>query len=434
MNFKINNRHSLSLAVVILYVVPFLFFIFYSVGLMSRNKSWSVLSLGLLLLASCCLGLILFIHYWEEALKYHIREEKSHPLQLDERIEKMNKVTAIESSTQSETSIRTEIQSDLIALNLIPEDSNQPQKLDLEDSETKEQEIIKLLQEKTILNGQLEETIRDFSDYKLFSEEQLKQKSLQAANLQETIDAHQINMEQKQLQIRELETKIRDLNYEIKTLLYLHESQPNTAKNIFQTTPEPLASHPSRASAECAVDFTGDDPTHPVSIENEGGVGKNQIKTSGEASALLRRCISLAQKLSGTNYYGNESSRYWEISTPHYTIDQRRLFDSLRNETGAVTLVYSPRDNRVLFVNNQCKDILGWSPEKFVQSFSSIIQEGLAEWKKSLSLLSASTPEAQARLLMKSKCGQEIMMNCHLGSIPSGVFRNYIIGVLYVSH
>ena len=74
-----------------------------------------------------------------------------------------------------------------------------------------------------------------------------------------------------------------------------------------------------------------------------------------------------------------------------------------------------------------------------MSDFSSIIQEGLGDWKKALSTLSGAQDShaqllvktAQARFLAKTKQGQEKILNCHLGVIPTGLFRNHIIGVLY---
>src|SRR3954462_3819907 len=94
MKFKFDQTRSLPVAPFILYLLPFLFFSSYSIGLMSDNKSWSVLSLGLLTVLVCFLILTLYIRYREEAFKFYIREN----LSAEEESEKKNdKVTAIDS-------------------------------------------------------------------------------------------------------------------------------------------------------------------------------------------------------------------------------------------------------------------------------------------------------------------------------------------------
>ena len=424
MKFKINNRQTLSLAAIILYLIPFLFFAFYNIDLMSKNKSWSILSLGLLMIAACSLILILFIYYWEQAFRSHIQNNTSQELHY---AEKANKVTSIDSSLETEMEVDHPVH-----FNLLPSKSKEQESLLIEDLLNHKQEISNLQEENKNLQFQFDETIKDFSDYKLFSEEQLKQKNIHISDIQQVTDELQIGLDKKHLHNQQLEIKIRDLSYEIKTLLYLHDSEATTLKRGSKERTHLNTNFSQNSSQDPIIQKEKHAPTPLFPEEKKINPAlENSIKTASEASELLKRCLALAQKLSGNHYYGNESSRYWEIPTPHYTIDQRRLFDSLRNENGAIILVYSPRDNRVLFVNNQCKEFLGWSPEKFIQGFGSIIQDGLPEWKKALSLLNSPISESQARLLIKSKHGEEIVMHCHLGNIASGVFKNYIIGVLY---
>ena len=63
-------------------------------------------------------------------------------------------------------------------------------------------------------NKQLElkafQIAQDFADYKLFSEEQLKQKQLQLTALQQMIDDQRTEMEKRQDQIYQLDTKVHD--------------------------------------------------------------------------------------------------------------------------------------------------------------------------------------------------------------------------------
>lgn len=230
-------------------------------------------------------------------------------------------------------------------------------------------------------------------------------------------------MEKRQDHIYQLDTKIHDLSYEIKTLLYLHEAETNPVTPSFLKKENPSKTFLAPVSNPEPIETTEDAEEPAISPAAP-------IQTSQEAMLLLRKCVNIAQKLTGANYYSNEATRYREFSSSHYTIDQRRLFESLRSENGGLILVYSQKESKLLFVNNQCRNLLGWSSEKFVSDFPEFIKEGLVDWKKALVNL-GTMPESQARLLAKTKHGHEVILNCHLGVIPTGLFRNYVIGILY---
>jgi hypothetical protein len=266
----------------------------------------------------------------------------------------------------------------------------------------------------------VDQTAQDYADYRLFSEEQLKQKQIQLITLQQVLEDQRSEMEKRQEQIHQLDTKVHDLSYEIKTLLYLNDDE------------KPMQ-HPSMSVEESTIDNPeqGSEPIQSLfDLHEEDSCSEMPIKTPTEAAQMLRKCINIAQKLTGVNYFGNEISRYRELPTSYYTIDQRRLFDSLRIETRALILVYSQKELKVLFANNQSKSLLGWTPDKLASDFSTIFQAGMTDWKKAISLLSA-TSETQGHLLAKTKYGQELLLNSHLGVIPTGLFRHYVIAILY---
>lgn len=441
MKFKISNRQFLFAAIIVFYLIPLLFFSAYSIKLMSHNKSWTLLSLGLLLVFFGTLSLIFLISYWEQSM----RDKKlSQSLFLSQQTPSFSsnkneaKVTSLDPSMTFEShppsaneGIATNKESSK-ELNLLQTalQANQKQQEELTyQLEMKGQELHKQEEENKQLQIKAMQIAQDFADYKLFSEEQLKQKQLQLSALQQVIEDQRNEMEKRQDQIHQLDTKVHDLSYEIKTLLYLHDEDTTPAKSVSKIskeekfpshTNEPIIKTPEQVSTTLI---------HPSPYQ-ESLAQESSIRSSIEAAHLLKKCIQIAQKLTGTNYYSNESSRYREFSSSYFAIDQRRLFDSLRSEKGAMLVVYSQKDHKLLFANSESKILLGWSPEKFLADFASIMQEGIQEWKKALQLL-ATAPESQARLLAKTKQGQEIILNCHLGIIPSGLFRNYVIGVLY---
>lgn len=442
MKLKISNRQSLSAAIIVFYLLPLFFFSAYSIKLMSHQKSWTLLSLGLLMIVFGTLSLIFLLSYWEESL----RDKKSlNSLLLSREAESTtffspaveDKVTLLNPSLSFDSDILHESpenqgsKENSKELNLLQTalESSQKNQEDLAKGlEAREQQLQKQEEENKQLQFKVQQIAQDFSDYKLFSEEQLKQKQLQLNGLQQTLEDQRAEMEKRQEQIHQLDTKVHDLSYEIKTLLYLHEEESGGTIKATNAKEEKFSYPIFEEQLE------SDEKIMPAIIEpalnQEEQAPENAIRNPGEAAQFLKKCIGIAQKLTGANYYSNESARYREFSSSYLAIDQRRLFESLRAENSALVLVYSQKDQKVLFANNEAKALLGWSPEKFLNQFSSIMHEGMPDWKKALLSLNTAS-ESQVRLLAKTKQGQEVLLNCHLGVIPSGLFRNYVIGVLY---
>lgn len=440
MKFKIMNRHFLSAAIIVFYLIPLLSFSAYSITLMSHHKSWALLSLGLLLIVFGSLALMLLLFYWEQSMSdqkqiHLLSHTQKHPI--FSAIEKETKVTSLDPTLiynqipHHESINQMSSKESTKELNLMQTTLSENQELQErlnQTLDTKNLELEKQAEENKQLEMKVQQVAQDFADYKLFSEEQLKQKQLQLTTLQQIIDDQRAEMEKRQEQICQLDSKVHDLSYEIKTLLYLHEEEvaPTKASKIVKEEEKSYSFlHENLKESQEFPSSMVNSSIHYDSIANE-----KPIRTAMEATNLLKKCISIAQKLTGANYYSNESSRYREFSTSHYAIDQRRLFDSLRSEVGALIIVYSQKEHKLLFVNNESKMLLGWSPDKFIADFSSIIQEGINDWKKALSLL-ATASDSNARILSKTKNGQEILLNCQLGVIPTGLFRHYIIGILY---
>jgi hypothetical protein len=404
---------------------------------MSHHKSWVLISLGLLLISLGTLVLILLLFYWEQSLRdkqpnFVTSDSKSS---LSAVIEKEAKVTSLDPAlifnSHHELQEQMGSKENLKEVNILQTTlkTNQDQLEQLAKVlESKSQEFQKLEEENQQSQLKAQQTAQDFADYKLFSEEQLKQKQLQLATLQQIIEDQRLEMEKRQEQISQLDTKVHDLSYEIKTLLYLHEEEntPSKTSGIKEEISHVFRSGNIIESHEIAVEI----PESPINSDHN--ILETPVRTPMEAANLLKKCVNIAQKLTGANYYHTESSRYREFSSSYNAIDQRRLFDNLRSETGALIIVYSQKEHKLLFVNNESKTLLGWSPEKFVADFasSSIMQGGMNDWKKALSFL-ATGSDSQARLLLKTKQGQEVLLNCHLGVISTGLFRNYIIGILY---
>ncbi len=347
---------------------------------------------------------------------------------LDYYQDKENKVTSLDPSLAFEEIPEngiTPVKDQTKQLNLLETalKESQDEKIQIyDDLQIKEEENRNLKVENEQIQLKVQQSLQDFSDYKVFTEEQLKQKQLQINSLQQMIEDQRGEMEKRQDQIFQLDTKIHDLSYEIKTLLYLHESEIIPQKKIQTSYREKSAGSPADQPP---------DISHSSSVEiMEPVYLEKMIRTPLEGNDLLKKCVAMAQKFTGANYYSNEASRYREFSSSNYAIDQRRLYDGLRNEKEALILIYSQKDHKLIFTNQQSKTLLGWSPDQFISNFSQIIHEGLSDWRRGLNHLNTAL-ECQIRLLARNKNGQEILLNCHLGYVTLGLFRNHVIGVLY---
>lgn len=367
---------------------------------MSSNKSWGILTSGLLLCIGGSFLLFILLSWWEQSFKQTIHD--TSPLKKPPTAD----IYSITHQSIEEERQRTEnLQNSLLATQ--------------EDIQQKIQEMQKIQDDYDRAQKQVLKGSQDFAEYKLFSEEQLNQKGLLIQSLQQRIHQQNDELEAKQEKISQFESKIRDLSCEIRTLLELNVNEAESEKN----KKNPFINKQDSLVVKATLHEYHTEDGVAAAIET-------QVQNDAEGSLLLKRCVDIAQKLAGVNYYGAEGMRHREFSPHNYAIDLRRLFDSLRSENGALVLVYSQKEDKLLFVNNQSKDLLGWSPEKFVQDFQAIIQKGTVDWKNALTQVTAHY-EAHAQILMKTKTGSELAVRCRLGMIPVGLFKGYVIGVLY---
>lgn len=252
--------------------------------------------------------------------------------------------------------------------------------------------------------------------------ESIAQKDAKLSETKQIINEQQKLLERKQNQIQELEKKVRDLNYEVKTLLQLGAFE---AESQQQEEEDLNFSHPLIDVFESGEPLSEDPVRDPQKVSCD-----KELHTPYDAAVQLQKCIEKAQKLKGIHDLGKKDSRFSDLSLNHYALDLRRLFDSFRNENSCMVLIYSPKEQRLLFSNNHSKNILGWSPEKLIKDFHSLIKKGRAEWSEALERLK-SCKEAQARLLLQGRSGQDVLLHCHLGLIPSGLFSQHVIAVLF---
>lgn len=365
-----SGKSNHVLIIFLIYLLPILFWVFYTFHETSLTFSWPITIVGLLLL---CFGTAILF-----AL-FNAKEEPAIiPLAQEEEISLPETVLPIPDETPK---FLQEI--DLLQKNL-QEKSSLIAKSDAEMLKVKEenQAIKEKLQS---LNSNLAEKDED------------SRRKIEELNLEN---------HHKQQAIQQLENQIHDLRYEIKTLLQLTEVD----YSAFTEQVEPKIEAPHLPIEEW--------------VEEPPLTG--QVTSEEDARRLLKRCLDIAQKMTP----GYQASSLRSLSADPYAFDLRRLGDSLRLEPGALILVYSPKDERILFANAQTKTLLGWGSDKFTQDFSSIIAESLPIWKSSVSQLLTKS-EVNLTLTCKTKNDELVPLNTLIGSIPTGVFRSLVIGIVY---
>lgn len=404
MENKVNLRNRITGYVMLVYLVPLLFLVGYTAHLIPLDTSWMILTGGIFLSVAGSISLIVKLYSWESVILEEI------DLLADSKaafLIQRNGVT-IESGTEENKVDNEEenvkAQEEIVRLQSISEESYRVQ-LELEEKVKEREERLELAaKENEQLLYELEQLKQDLQFFQQTSKEQLRQKDAILVEYSQNVKDLRAAMEKKQQNIAKLESSVNDLTYEVKTLLHLSE---------FESDSKPKANPSSFWEA----------PVEKIESKNP------QLHTAAEASLQLRRCINIAQKLTGASHF-EFSSRFRDFSSDNFALEQRRLFDSLRSETNSLVLVYSLKEEKILFVNDETKQLLGWSPDRFIQEFPSILHTSYPDWKRSISSL-ANKAEVQETLLLKARSGQEVSCSCHLGIIPTGMFKNHMIGILY---
>jgi PAS domain-containing protein len=282
---------------------------------------------------------------------------------------------------------------------------------------------LEITKENERLIRELEQMRKEFDLFRESTEEKLEQNHIFLREYQQTINEQRGVVEAKQLIVEQLEGKVRDLTYEIKTLLQLAEKvqndKPQTVVPISLGGQRIAEAHyPYRPQVQTNVSDT------------EGLKTEDRVSVSVSAINQLRHCLNIAQKITGASYQGQRLPRGPDLSPDSNALEMRRLFDGLRTETTSALWVYSLAENKVLFANQAVKPLLGWPPDKFMQNFSEIINDAQIPWQEAIAQLSYKT-DCQALLQMQSKSGQAISIQCHLGMVPTGLFKGHIIGIAY---
>lgn len=380
------SRYTLLWIVLLCYFMPLVGLSAYGIIEFDLKNVWNWMVAGLLFSLFGSLAVFLFLTRWNLLwqMDQTIQENLSRTAFEEENVKKTQELLEKMQQENSMQSVEIEKLSDQV-------------------------ETLSTEKEKSVLQAQ--QAVVELSHFRKAASAELEQQQNQIRQFQETIAEQKILIEKKQQQTGMLETKVGDLTYEIKTLLKLAEAHSGP---LYESKNNEPPSVPQQASSQ---------PAEAVSC------AEKQIASPAEASFQLKRCLDIAQKITGSHRFNSQINHLLDFSADSFAIDLRRLCDSLRSENGSAILLYTPKENQLLFANNQVKVLTGWSPEKFVQNFTEILVEQ-ETWHQAISSLSMRS-EAQVQLSFKTRSGPDLKINAHLGIIPTGIFRSNAIAVLY---
>ena len=195
-----------------------------------------------------------------------------------------------------------------------------------------------------------------------------------------------------------LESRINDLSYELKTILELKDVE----NSINRTQWKPLKNIPSSETLNYST---------------------------YNAKQELKKCINIAEDIKGANYLNNKNTNSVAMQFSNSIYDIRSLNEYYRNINTCI-VIYSPKEDKLLFANRHVSELTGWPTERFLNDFYKLIQTNITDWRECIQSIKQNHYES-IRLNIKSKTGKSSIIDCHLGLISKGAFENNIVGVLY---
>ncbi|WP_155117382.1 hypothetical protein [Neochlamydia sp. EPS4] len=403
-----SSRYTILLIIIAFYLLPIMLLSSYGRLYMPVQKGWNLLAFGIFCSSIGLLGIFWMMCRLSHKAEHGTRDTHLSALEASEFSPKQSNIVELD-MTQAK------------ALEDLQEQHNELHEHVLavqKDLEAKTKELLEREQNNQHLQEKLSASAAEYEMSKQAYESALDQQKLLLVDSQKTITEQRECIDKKLQQIAQLEIKVSDLTYEIKTLIQLAEIE-NQSMPIYSSLPLEQAGsiYP---------------PLSDIFEEEISCLPEKKVRNSIQANIQLKRCIDIAQKITGASHYYNTSSRFKDLAVDNYTLDLRRLFDSLRAENASAIIFYSQKENKILFVNNQCRSLLGWSPDKFVQSFNEIVEPSKDIWRQGIASLAIKN-DNHISLKMKSKAGAQVEVHALLGIIPTGIFRYHVLGVLYSS-
>lgn len=396
------SRYKILGIIILCYLVPLIGISVYSALILRDFADWNILGLGFFLTSVGSLVFFYLMSQWEKSLNLSF-----NPLPVNEDLNSNSY-----SLKKNKPAIDAE-EFDLTKRSLA--EAQQTQIRLLSEIDILTEEIQKLSASKTEAFQQTEKLRTELEASKRVARQQLELQQNHIRELQEVVAHHKTMGEKKQQQVLLLETKVGSLTYEIKTLLQFAEAYNGP---LLTSDLSELPSQEKAAVFE-KTEIYSEPPLSP----------ENHTQMVQEASQQLKHCLDFAQKIKGSQRFGSQIYSFLDSPADSFSLDLRRLCDRLRSESKSIILLYSPKDDHLLFASNQIKILTGWSPEKFVQNFFELLLEE-SQWKQGVANLALSS-EVQIQLQLKTKSGTNLIANANLGMIPTGIFRNHVIAVLY---
>ncbi len=375
-------RQSLIVIILACYLAPVILFTLLTAGSMDLNSRWLIFSSSLLLAICGTIFLTLALIKWEGI---SLKLPQTAPLAI--KAAQPPAAIFVENSEQNSFSLE-EFQ--LREKNLVREIHEIKQKWYIKKQAYDE------------LEKQLGKVKNENTAFLQHSQEQLKKKDRLLAEYAQTVNDLRSTMENKQEQIEKLQDSINDLSYDLDTLLKLSD---------FESVEEAQQENISEKGTGTVIQKSPPKTVDALSASNQ-----------------LKKCINMAQKFTSSQF--TTASRFRDVMIDNTALDQRRLFDSFRSETACIVVMYSLKERTMLFANDLTKTCLGIDPENFVHDYMNRIVQGAEEWKNALASFSQQS-EAQLHLVMRSESGTDVLLECRLGVVPTGVFKNHAVGILY---
>jgi uncharacterized protein YhaN len=420
-----------------IYFAPLFMYALYAIRLLPSSISWQAVSLGLMI-TFCGTALLTFLLAQRESAiraEEGFRGEQAEATDPSEGAPQFDTMEYRGRTENSEPVIQyVEVPAQPIEENPIYQESLERLAYleeSLEATKRGEEQALQALvvKEDAVekIQKELQKALQQREEYQNqihHSRDQVGQKESLIHEYQQTISEQRGIIEKKQQYISKLENKVKDLSYEVKTLLQLGDL--GNATSMSPGTQDQGLAHPVMDIFQPTDENPDLDNLYrdlPVSSDK-------RVLSQYDATVHLHKCIDVAKKLTGASHLAGNQSRFLDLSVDSYAIDLRRLIDSLRNENAATILLYSIKENKLLFVNNQIKTLVGWSPEKFMKDFPNLIQEGVSEWKHAVKSL-PEKGEANIRMILKTKNNENAVVHCVLGEIPDGVFKDHVVAIFY---
>ena len=405
LSFSFKGRESLYATVLLFYLLPVLLFSKHSVSLMSANKSWGIISLGLMISLFGSALFVLLIKNWEERVK-------------ESSLAKVKVVPSV--STEEKITPLTDYQADeqLATLETALDQSYRDKEQLSEELQMQKEQLRQVSEEGGLYQQKFQTVKKEYEEYRRNIEHSMVQGDQQLADATEKLEQMKRQLDEANRLNSELESKNRDLSYEVKTLLELEDRE--SASGVNSSSTENI--HPVMASfADDGQDLHAASADELTEVSSERRVGSPY-----DAVLELKRCIDIAKDLKGASHLSDGASR---LGADAYAIDLRRLFDKFRHETSSPIVLYNPTEEKVLFASNQVTGLLGWNPERFASDFFSLLQEGAESWKEATKNLDGTNHQTVSLVVKTEMAGSDALVHGYVNRIPSGPFANHVIGV-----